>query len=95
MEGVMKETLRAEVSAPTVREFKAKLAALALMIIGQHFWSNKLQGISISCLCKCCCSARQAHMDATGLWPTNEQEVQAMEDWGRGGRGMTEGVHEK
>lgn len=73
------------VSAPVIREYKVKLANLALLILGQHLWSYKVSfGDPTRCLCKCCEAARRAYQDATGLWPTSEQETAAMDRWAKG-----------
>lgn len=75
------------VDAPAMRELKERLASISLMILGQHIWSLRItfgDKSARACLCRCCDEARKAYRDATGLWPTSEQELAAMEKWGTG-----------
>ena len=70
-----------DIGVRTVREFKEKLAALALETLGQHLWEMKIGG-GTACLCKLCQHAREAYRDATGFWPTDAAEIEASRAWG-------------
>lgn len=68
------------------------LIELALIHLGQHLWSLRLDIASIrrdvslpaACLCKACDKARRAYKQVGGSWPSREQEMEAMERWGKG-----------
>lgn len=72
--------------------FAVALKELALIHLGEHLWDLRLDidnirkdvSLPAACLCKACDKARRAYKQVSGSWPSREQEMEAMERWGKG-----------
>lgn len=82
----------AEAADALLAEKDARVAALTLLFLGQHLWTVHIEcpgSKATACICSACDAARKAYQDATGAWPTSEQENEAMRKWGTGSRFST------
>lgn len=81
--------MRRKLPNPAIGEIKflkQNLAELSLMVIGQHTWSDRIQFPNSNmptCFCKLCDKARKAYRLATNTMPTQEQEENAVREWGQ------------